>query len=200
MNRSNPIIPLIRPAVVVFLLLTIVTGVAYPLAMIALARVLPAPPPETLVGQSFSEPHFFWGRLSATSPVPYTAFDKNGLSGSSGSNLAPSNPALIAAAQARIDALTKAAASVGLAVLPETRTPVDLVTASASGLDPHLSLAGVEFQLERVARARGMDEAQLRELVHRATARRQLGILGEPVVNIAALNRSLEREAPLRRP
>lgn len=193
-------ISLLRPAVIVFALLTLITGVAYPLGMIALARVLPTPRPESLVGQSFSEPHYFWGRLSATAPAPYTAFDANGLTGSSGSNLAPSNPQLLIAARGRIDALAEASRRVGLDATPGMRIPVDLVTASGSGLDPHLSSAGVETQIARVAKARGVDVSVVHTLVRNATLPRQFGVLGEPVVDLQSLNRSLDRDAPLRRP
>lgn len=187
---------ILRPALVVFAALSLLTGVAYPWALVGIARGLPAPEPSSRVGQSFTKPEYVWGRLSATAPAPYTAFDAKTLTGSSGSNLAPSNPALAAAAQARLDALRQAATAVGIA-LPETPVPVDLVTASGSGLDPHLSIAGARWQASRVARARGITEARVHQLVDRCTIGRQLGVLGEPVVDVAAVNRLLDREAPV---
>ncbi len=186
----------LRPAIAVFAALTLITGVLYPLLMLGLARVLPAPAPSSLIGQEFSRPDFFWGRLSATGPAPYTAFDATALTGSSGSNLAPTNPALITAVQARLDALAKADAAVGVTRPAGARVPVDLVTASGSGLDPHLSPAGIEAQVARVAKARGADEAKVRDLVRRMTTPRQLGVLGEPVVPVVELNRALDREFP----
>ena len=128
-----------------------------------------------LIGQSFTQPEYFWGRLSATGPVPYNA------AASSGSNYGPMNPALKAAVEARIAALGQAGSST-------TNIPVDLVTASGSGLDPHISPAAAEFQVLRVARARSLSEATIRQLVLKHTSSRQLGVLGEPVVNVLSLN------------
>lgn len=132
------------------------------------------------IGQSFESPRFFWGRLSATGPVPYNA------AASSGSNLGPLNPALVKAVQDRIDALKKADPAQTAPV------PVDLVTASASGLDPHISPAAAQYQQARVARARGIPEARVAELVRQHTTGRLLGVWGEPVVNVLELNLDLE--------
>jgi K+-transporting ATPase ATPase C chain len=139
-----------------------------------------------LIGQQFDDPKYFWGRLSATGPVPYTAFNGDKLTGSSGSNYGPLNPSLMEAVQARIDAL-KAADPDKIAPIP-----VDLVTASGSGLDPHISPAAAAYQVGRVAKARGLDEAQVRALVAQYTDGRQLGFLGEPRVNVLELNLALD--------
>lgn len=133
----------------------------------------------SLIGQSFDEPQYFWGRLSATAPFPYNA------GASSGSNLGPLNDALIDAAQARIDALKQADPQNALPI------PVDLVTASGSGLDPHISIAATLYQMPRVARVRRMTEAQVKALVTQFTEDRQFGILGEPRVNVLQLNMAL---------
>jgi len=133
-----------------------------------------------LIGQPFSDPKYFWGRPSATAPFPYNA------AASSGSNLGPSNPALAEAVRARIAALRAADPGNGSAV------PVDLVTASASGLDPHISAAAAQFQLPRVARARGLSEQRVQQLVADHTEHRQFGILGEPRVNVLRLNLALD--------
>jgi K+-transporting ATPase ATPase C chain len=136
-----------------------------------------------LIGQPFSEPKYFWGRPSATSPMPY-----NGAS-SSGSNQGPTNPALSEAVEARIKALRAAGGDPGKPV------PIDLVTASGSGLDPHISPAGAEYQIPRVSKARNVPEDKLRALVARHTEGRQLGILGEPRVNVLRLNLALDAGA-----
>jgi K+-transporting ATPase ATPase C chain len=133
-----------------------------------------------LIGQDFTSPEYFWGRPSATAPFAYNA------AASSGSNLGPTNSALVGAVQARIDALR--AADPG----SEALIPVDLVTASGSGLDPHISPAAALFQLARVARARGMSEAELAEVVGSHTEGRTLGVLGERRVNVLALNLALD--------
>jgi K+-transporting ATPase ATPase C chain len=181
-----------KNALACLLALTVLTGVVYPLVVTGLARVVfPSraggsvivrdgrPVGSELIGQPFDAPGYFWGRLSATSPVPCNA------AASSGSNLAPTNPALIEAAKKRIEALRAADPDATGPV------PVDLVTASASGLDPHISPAAALFQVRRVARARGMDESAVRRLVEGHTEGRQLGILGEPRVNVLALNLAL---------
>ncbi|MBC8112785.1 MAG: potassium-transporting ATPase subunit C, partial [Candidatus Saccharimonas sp.] len=141
----------------------------------------------------FSEPRYFWSRLSATGPVPYTAFNGETLTGSSGSNYGPLNPALIEAAKGRIDALHAAD--------PEQTSPVpvDLITASGSGLDPHISLAAAEYQVARVAAARKMPVKEIIELIRQHTSGRQLGVLGEPGVNVLQLNQALDGVKPEKR-
>lgn len=188
-----------RPALVSLALLTLITGVLYPLAVTGIAQVaFPAQANgslivrdgravgSALIGQPFDDPSYFWGRLSATSPFPYNAFDAATLTGSSGSNYGPANPALAQAAQARIDAL-KAADPGNTAPIP-----VDLVTASGSGLDPHISVAAALYQVPRVARARGLTEDAVRALVARYTQGRDLGVLGELRVNVLELNLALD--------
>ncbi len=213
---------LIRPALTLFILFTLLTGIAYPLAITAIAQlVFPAkangsvlvrnakPVGSSLIGQEFATgtlaANYFWSRPSATSPVPYTSFNADKLTGSSGSNLAPTNPTLIDNVKARIDALNTADKAVGYERLPHptsdiphptSRIPVDLVTSSASGLDPHISPAAAEYQLPRVAKARHIAESQLRELVRAHTHSRQFGILGEPVVNVLQLNLELDSRFP----
>lgn len=197
---------LIRPTLVIFTLLTLITGVAYPLAVTAVAQgIFPAHANgslvvingkavgSSLIGQDFTgKPECFWGRPSATSPVPYTAFNADKGTGSSGSNLGPTNPALLDSVRARLEALRAADAAVGL-VRPAGQTvPVDLVTASGSGLDPHISLAAAEYQLSRVAKARGIPDDRIRAVLHEHTHGRQLGLLGEPVVNVLELNLTLD--------
>ncbi len=195
----------LRPTIVVFALLTLVTGVLYPLAITGIAQaafrsqangsiieVGGTPIGSSLLGQEFTEPRHFWGRLSATSPVPYTAFNADKATGSSGSNLGPTNPALIDAVKSRIDALKAADAAAGYQRPADQRIPVDLVTASGSGLDPHISLAAAQYQVPRVAKARGASEETIRAAVQRHTQPRQLGILGEPVVNVLELNLDLD--------
>lgn len=191
----------LRPAIAALVALTIITGVAYPLLVTGVAQAIfpyqangsiivgrdGSPLGSALIGQQFDDPKYFWGRLSATAPTPYTAFNADTLTGSTGSNYGPLSPALQDAAQARIAAL-RAADPANPAPIP-----VDLVTASGSGLDPHISPAAAAYQAARVARARGLDEATVRVLIAQHTDGRQLGILGEPRVNVLELNLALDR-------
>jgi potassium-transporting ATPase KdpC subunit len=183
----------LRPALVVLALLTLLTGVAYPLLVTGLAQA--AFPSQangslvrrgdkvvgsSLIGQEFEDPRYFWGRLSATAPA-YNA------AASSGSNLGPLNPALTQAVKGRVGAL-RAADPRNLALVP-----VDLVTSSGSGLDPHVSPAAAYYQVPRVARARSIDAAKVKGLVDTHVEGRTFGILGEPVVNVLLLNLALDR-------
>ncbi|CAN5898993.1 potassium-transporting ATPase subunit KdpC [soil metagenome] len=186
-------VSLIGTALGMLLLLTLITGVAYPLLVTGIAKA--AFPEQAsgslivkdgkvagsrLIGQPFEDPKYFWGRLSATSPSGYSA------ASSTGSNLGPTNPDLTKKARERIDALR--AADPG----NEALVPVDLVTSSGSGLDPHISPAAAELQVRRVARSRGIPEERVRALVVRNTEGRGLGILGEPCVNVLLLNLDLD--------
>ncbi|NID06429.1 potassium-transporting ATPase subunit KdpC [Luteibacter jiangsuensis] len=188
---------LLRPALVLLVGLTIITGVAYPLLVTGAAQaVFPRqangsivesggkPVGSSLLGQSFVEPRYFWSRPSATSPDPY-----NGTA-SGGSNQGPTNPALTDAAKKRIAALQ--AADPG----NTAPVPVELVTASGSGLDPEISPAAARYQVARVAHARGLDPATVQALVEAHTEGRQFGVLGEPRVNVLALNLALDRSKP----
>ena len=183
----------LRPLLTLFLALSLLTGLAYPLLVTALGQALfPAqaagslvlqdgkPVGSLLIGQNFSDPGHFWGRPSATAPQPYNAL------ASSGSNLGPLNPALLDAVKGRIQALR--AADPG----NTENIPVDLVTASASGLDPHISVAAARYQVPRVARARKLAAAQVQALVEQSTERPWLGLLGEPVVHVLRLNLALD--------
>jgi len=189
----------LRPALVALGIFTILTGLVYPLVVTGLAQVIfpwqangslivrnGQPVGSELIGQPFDAPKYFWGRLSATSPAGYTAFNGDKLTGSSGSNYGPLNPALVDAAQARIKALQEADPSNTAPI------PVDLVTASGSGLDPHMSPAAAAYQVGRVARARGLSEDIVRQMVAQHTEGRTLGLLGEPRVNVLALNLALD--------
>jgi K+-transporting ATPase KdpC subunit len=175
--------------------MTLLTGVVYPLSVTLIAQTLvPGPANGSIVvrngqpagseqvGQPFSKPEYFWGRLSATGPVPYNA------AASSGSNFGPRHPDLAKNAQERIDALRKYDPTVGA-------VPADLVTASGSGLDPHISPAAAEVQVRRVAAARNMTEEEVRAVVSRHTEPRQFGLLGEPRVNVLTLNLALDAVA-----
>lgn len=186
----------LRPALVSFLLLTVITGVVYPLAVTGIGQAVFSDAANgsligegdksigsRLIGQPFSDPKYFFGRPSATAPQPY-----NGAA-SSGSNLGPTNPTLATLISDRVAAFR--------ALDPENKAavPVDLVTASASGLDPHISPAAAEYQVPRVARVRNRPEAEIRDLVKQATEGRTFGILGEPRVNVLLLNLALDGRA-----
>ena len=183
----------IRPALTMLLLLIVLTGLVYPLAVTGLAQVFFPHQANgslimregkvigsTLIGQYFDKPEYFWGRPSATSPFPYNA------AASSGSNLGPTNPVLIDAVKARVAALR--AADPG----NDAPIPVDLVTASGSGLDPHISPAAALYQAKRVARTRGLDEAIVQTLVAEHVEERQFKLLGEQRVNVLQLNLALD--------
>ena len=183
----------LRPAILVLVLLTVVTGVVYPLVVTGIAQaVFPFQAQGSLVvkggkvvgsaliGQPFDDPKYFWSRPSTTSPFADNA------AASSGSNLSPTNPDLVKAVQGRVDAL-RAADPANTAPVP-----VDLVTASGSGLDPHISPAAALYQVSRVARARKLDPEAVRQLVERHIEGRLLGLLGEPRVNVLALNLALD--------
>ncbi len=207
---------LIKPAIALFGLLTVLTGIVYPLIVTGIARwVFPEKATgsliveggevrgSALIGQPFSDPKYFWGRPSATGPFPYNA------AASSGSNLGPLNPALVEGVKARVEMLRQAdimKPSVSTLNPVKARVemlrqadrsqsrpvPVDLVTASGSGLDPHISPAAAEYQVGRVATARGLDAERVRKLVAEHTEDRQFGILGEPRVNVLRLNLALD--------
>jgi potassium-transporting ATPase KdpC subunit len=189
----------LRPALVALGICTVLTGLIYPLVVTGIAQVVfpwqangslivrnGQPVGSALIGQPFDDPKYFWGRLSVTSPVGYTAFNGDKLTGSSGSNYGPLNPALVEAAQARIKALQEADPG------NKAPIPVDLVTASGSGLDPHMSPAAAAYQVGRVARARGLSESVVRQLVTQHTAGRTFGVLGESRVHVLALNFALD--------
>lgn len=183
----------LRPALTLFVIMTALTGVVYPLLVTGIGQsIFPQqahgslimkdgkPMGSSLIGQNFSDPKYFWGRASATGPYPYNA------SASSGSNLGPLNPALSDAVKARIDALKKADPAQAGPV------PVDLVTASGSGLDPHISPAAAAYQMNRVAQARNLDPNMVRQLVAQHTEGRQWGLFGEARVNVLQLNLALD--------
>jgi potassium-transporting ATPase KdpC subunit len=183
-----------RQAFLLLAALSLLTGIIYPLVITGIAQLIfpkqangsliyrdAKPVGSSLIGQPFTDPKYFWSRPSATSPIPYNA------ASSAGSNLGPTNPDLTAAVQERIAALRKADPG------NKTPIPIDLVTASASGLDPHISPAAAEYQIARVAEIRGMDENTVRQMVAKHTEGRTLGLLGEPRVNVVELNLDLER-------
>jgi K+-transporting ATPase ATPase C chain len=185
----------LRPALLAVIVLSLITGILYPLAVTGIAQVVF---PEKaggslirqgdrivgsrLIGQNFDEPHYFWGRLSATAPA-------HNAGASSGSNLGPLNPALRDATLSRLAALESAGDAVGGRA---AQVPVDLVTASGSGLDPHISPAAARYQVPRVARARGLVPGQVADLVEEHVVDRVLGCLGEPRVNVLELNLALD--------
>ncbi len=185
---------LLRPGLVLFIALTVITGLLYPALVTGIGRLLFTQQAagslivkdgkvvgSELIGQNFSAPRYFWGRLSATASYPY-----NGAA-SGGSNFGPLNPALVEAVKARIAALQAAGSQ------PNLPIPVVLVTASGSGLDPHISLAAAYYQVERVARVRGLDVARVKQLVEAQTETPLLGFLGQPRVNVLKLNLALEQ-------
>jgi K+-transporting ATPase ATPase C chain len=183
----------LRPAVVSLAALTIITGIFYPMLVTGIAQTLfkhkasgslvlrdGVVVGSSLIGQAFTDPGHFWGRPSATTPIPYNA------AASSGSNLGPLNPDLLSSVETRIGSLRAFDPGDSRSV------PVDLVTSSASGLDPHISLAAAEYQAGRVARARGLPESRVHDLVRAHCSRRALGFIGEPVVNVLELNLALD--------
>jgi K+-transporting ATPase ATPase C chain len=184
---------LLRQSLLVFLGLTLLTGVAYPLAMTAIAQIAFSHQANgsaierdgkvvgsALIGQPFDDARYFWGRPSATGPTPYNA------AASTGSNLGPTNPAQLDAVKARVEAIQQAHPQQTESV------PIDLVTASGSGLDPHISPASADYQIHRVATARNLADEQVRKVVAGHTAGRTFGLLGEPRVNVLELNLALD--------
>ena len=182
----------IKQALLLLVVFSLLTGIIYPLAVTGIAQlVFPKqangsliyrdgkPVASALIGQPFTDPKYFWSRPSATSPMPYNA------ESSSGSNLGPTNHDLTKAVEQRIAALRKADPG-------DAAVPVDLVTSSASGLDPHISPAADEYQVARVAKARGLDVAAVRQMIAKHTEGRTLGLLGEPRVNVVQLNLDLD--------
>ena len=189
----------LRPAFFMLLILTLITGVIYPLAVTGIAQVVfphqangslimanGKAVGSELIGQQFDNPKYFWGRISETGTFPYNAFNAENLTASSGSNFGPLNPALTDMVKARIDALKAADPSNTLPI------PVDLVTSSGSGLDPHISVAAALYQVHRVASARGLSEVDVQSLVEKNTEGRQFFFLGEPRVNVLKLNLALD--------
>ena len=183
-----------RPAISIFIVFTILTGILYPGLVTVIAQSLFPHQANgslirredhtigsSLIGQSFTSSKYFWGRVSATSPSPYNA------ASSSGSNLGPTNVALTAAVQDRVNALKQYDTTKGL-------VPVDMVTSSASGLDPHISPAAAEYQVTRIAKSRNLSEEKLRDLVAQCTQGREFGLLGEPRVNVLELNIALDKD------
>jgi K+-transporting ATPase ATPase C chain len=182
----------IKQAILIFIVLSIITGIIYPLFITGIAQVFfrnqangsliyqnGKPVGSILIGQAFNDPKYFWGRISATSPIFFNA------ASSSGSNLGPTNPALVEAVKARIEALKSANPNSNL-------IPVDLVTSSASGLDPHISLAAAYYQAPRIARLRGLSEDTIKILIAKHASGRLFGFIGEPVVNVLELNLALD--------
>jgi potassium-transporting ATPase KdpC subunit len=197
-NSATIMKNLIRPVLVLFVLMTVLTGGVYPVIVTAVGHVVfPGQASGSLIkrngtltgseviGQQFDAPYYFWGRLSATTPMPYNA------QSSGGSNLGPTNPALADEIKGRIDALKAAGTDMSNPV------PVDLVTSSASGLDPEISPAAAAYQAARVAKARGLTVDQVNRLIARYTAGRQFGIFGEARVNVLKLNLALDDLKPM---
>lgn len=189
----------IRSLFTLFALMVLITGVLYPLTVTGLAQLIfPAKANGSLIkvndqvlgseliGQNFTGIEYFWGRPSATSTNPYNAYDQESLTGSSGSNLGPLSQTLVETVQSRVDALRS------VDPLKTSLIPVDLVTASASGLDPDISVAAAFYQIPRVAQARGLDEIKVIEMVDQYTQKRQFGLFGEPRVNVLILNLALD--------
>ena len=187
---------LLRPAISLFLLLSVITGILYPIAVTGISKAIfpdaaggslivkdGKPVGSELIGQNFADPKYFWGRPSATSPQP-----NNGMA-SGGSNLGPLNPALVDAVKGRVDALKAADPGNRMSI------PADLVTASGSGLDPEISPAAAAYQIERIARIRKLKAETVAALVAKNTAGRQLGLFGEPRVNVLKLNLALDAKA-----
>ena len=182
----------IKQAILIFIVLSIITGIIYPLFITGIAQVFfrnqangsliyrnGKPVGSALIGQAFNDPKYFWGRISATSPASFNA------ASSSGSNLGPTNPALVEAVKARIKALKLAEPNSNL-------IPVDLVTSSASGLDPHISLAAAYYQAPRIARLRGLTQDEVKITIGQHARDRLFGVIGEPVVNVLELNLALD--------
>jgi potassium-transporting ATPase KdpC subunit len=182
----------IKQAILIFIVLSIITGIIYPLFITGIAQVFfrnqangsliyqnGKPVGSVLIGQAFNDPKYFWGRISATSPVFFNA------ASSSGSNLGPTNPALVEVVKARIKALKSAEPGSDL-------IPVDLVTSSASGLDPHISLAAAYYQAPRIARLRGLTQDEVKITIGQHARNRLFGVIGEPVVNVLELNLALD--------
>jgi len=183
----------IKPAILVFIILSLITGIIYPLCVTGVARVLFRDKASgsliysngksigsALIGQSFDDPKYFWGRLSATLPVSFNA------ASSSGSNVGPMNSVLIKTVKKRIIALKSSDPG------NSNPIPVDLVTSSASGLDPHISLSAAYYQVPRIARIRGLFQEQVKAIINAHISGRFLGVLGEPVVNVLELNLALD--------
>jgi potassium-transporting ATPase KdpC subunit len=189
----------LKPAIILFVLLTLITGIVYPMLVTVISQTFfsyqanGSPIVRSgkllgseLIGQNFTSPQYFWGRPSATSGSPYNSFDKQALTGSSGSNLGPLSKILVEEVQKRVDFIHKADPSNTLPI------PVDLVTSSASGLDPDISLSSANYQASRIARARGISESSVFALIAKYSESRQFGFLGEPRVNVLILNLALD--------
>ena len=184
----------VKPAILIFLVLTVITGIIYPFFVTGISKALF--PKEvggsliyrdgkaigsSLIGQPFDDPKYLWGRISATSLAQY-----NASSSSSGSNIGPSNPTLVDEVKGRIKALQTADPG------NKAPIPVDLVTSSGSGLDPHISLAAAYYQVSRISKCRGITESAVKDIIHKNTAGRFLGLIGEPVVNVLEVNLDLD--------